>query len=119
MEALRISQARAALGEVGAAPAAPAKSGKVFRKGGGSVTATPGIAGPAGVSPTVPPQPAAPDGDVGEASSKDVREGARKDVPEGPAKVANSWGSPGIRGPTTRCSGARREARARDAGAQW
>ncbi len=33
MEALRISQARAALGEVGAAPAAPAKSGKVFRKG--------------------------------------------------------------------------------------
>ena len=40
MEALRISQARAALGEAGAAPAAPAKSGKVFRKGGGSVTAT-------------------------------------------------------------------------------
>ncbi|MGW3305438.1 DUF2690 domain-containing protein [Streptomyces sp. NPDC001073] len=92
MEALRISQARAALGEAGAAPAAPAKSGKVFRKGGGGVTATPGIAGPAGVSPTVPPRPAAPDSDVREASSKGV--------PEGPAKVANSWGIAGYPGPT-------------------
>ncbi|MGQ4432889.1 DUF2690 domain-containing protein [Streptomyces sp. SAS_260] len=92
MEALRISQARAALGEAGAAPAAPAKSGKVFRKGGGSVTATPGIAGPAGVSPTVPPQPAAPDGDVREAPSQGVL--------EGPGKVANSWGIAGYPGPT-------------------
>ncbi|MFD4875051.1 DUF2690 domain-containing protein [Streptomyces sp. NPDC058420] len=102
MEALRISQARAALGEVGAAPApaAPAKGGRAFRKSGGSVTATPGIAGPAGVSPTVPPQPAAPDSDVREAPSKDVREGAPKDVPEGPAKVANSWGIAGYPGPT-------------------
>ncbi|MFJ2159599.1 DUF2690 domain-containing protein [Streptomyces sp. NPDC087856] len=100
MEALRISQARAALGEVGAAPAAPAKGGKVFRKGGGSVTATPGIAGPAGVSPTVPPRPAAPDSDVREAPSKGVREGVPKGVPEGPAKVANSWGIAGYPGPT-------------------
>ncbi|MER7926426.1 MULTISPECIES: DUF2690 domain-containing protein [unclassified Streptomyces] len=102
MEALRISRARAALGEAGAAPAAPAKAGKVFRKGGGSVTATPGIAGPAGVSPTVPPRSAAPDGDVREASSsssRDVREGAAKDVREGPAKVANSWGIAGYPGP--------------------
>ncbi|WOX11997.1 XRE family transcriptional regulator [Streptomyces sp. N50] len=88
MEAIRVSQARAALGEFGAAPApatpaAPAKGGKPARKGGGSATATPGIAGPAGVSPTVPPQPAAPGGDVR----------------EGPSKVANSWGIAGYSGP--------------------
>ncbi|MEV6511862.1 DUF2690 domain-containing protein [Streptomyces sp. NPDC051642] len=93
MEAIRVSQARAALGEFGAppAPAAPAKGGKAARKGGGSAVATPGIAGPAGVSPTVPPQPAAPDGDVGEGAAKDVR--------EGPSKVANSWGITGYSGP--------------------
>ena len=93
MEAMRVAQARAALGEFGAAPApaAPAKGGKTARKGGGSVTATPGIAGPAGVSPTVPPQPAAPD--------SDVREGPSKDVREGPSKVANSWGIAGYSGP--------------------
>ncbi|WP_406122997.1 DUF2690 domain-containing protein [Streptomyces sp. NBC_00989] len=92
MEAIRVSQARAALGEFGAppAPATPAKGGKAGRKGG-SVTATPGIAGPAGVSPTVPPQPAAPDSDVREGASKDVREGA--------PKAANSWGITGYPGP--------------------
>ena len=88
MEAIRVSQARAALGEFGAAPApttpaAPAKGGKSARKGGGSATATPGIAGPAGVSPTVPPQPAAPG----------------SDVREGPSKVANSWGMVGYSAP--------------------
>ncbi|WP_405991364.1 DUF2690 domain-containing protein [Streptomyces sp. NBC_00986] len=85
MEAIRVSQARAALGEFGVAPApaTPTKGGKPARKGGGSVTATPGIAGPAGVSPTVPPQPAAPD----------------SDVREGPSKVANSWGMAGYSGP--------------------
>ncbi|MGW3728007.1 helix-turn-helix domain-containing protein, partial [Streptomyces sp. NPDC000851] len=45
MEAIRISQARAALGEFGAPPA-NAKGGKPARRGG-SATATPGIAGPA------------------------------------------------------------------------
>ncbi|MET9082558.1 DUF2690 domain-containing protein [Streptomyces sp. NPDC004237] len=62
MEAIRISQARAALGEFGAPPAttaAPA-GGKAPRRAGSAV-ATPGIAGPAGVSPTIPPQPTAPD----------------------------------------------------------
>ncbi|MHA5053817.1 helix-turn-helix domain-containing protein [Streptomyces sp. SD15] len=57
MEAIRISQARAALGEFGAPPA-KGSNGKQARKGG-SATATPGIAGPAGVAPTVPPQPSA------------------------------------------------------------
>jgi len=100
MEAIRVSQARAALGEFGAppAPATPAKGGKAGRKGGGSVTATPGIAGPAGVSPTVPPQSAAPD--------SDVREGASQDVREGPSKVANSWGIAGYQGPKESGAGA-------------
>ncbi|WP_406455590.1 DUF2690 domain-containing protein [Streptomyces sp. NBC_01622] len=93
MEAMRISQARAALGEFGAPPAnAPsgkteggkAEGGKSSRKGG-SATATPGIAGPAGVSPTVPPQPAAPE--------SDVREGA--------SQVGNSWGLAGYAGPVS------------------
>ncbi|MFF0188841.1 DUF2690 domain-containing protein [Streptomyces sp. NPDC005244] len=62
MEAIRISQARAALGEFG--PAAGSKGGAASGGGGqraasgraGSATATPGIAGPAGVSPTIPPR---------------------------------------------------------------
>jgi transcriptional regulator with XRE-family HTH domain len=57
MEAIRISQARAALGETGGQ--AIVKGGQNARAGR-SVTATPGIAGPAGVSPTVPPQPRGP-----------------------------------------------------------
>ncbi|MFF5144532.1 DUF2690 domain-containing protein [Streptomyces sp. NPDC013157] len=62
MEAIRISQARAALGEFGAPPATSSSSGggKALRRTGSAV-AMPGIAGPAGVSPTIPPQPTAPD----------------------------------------------------------
>uniref|UniRef100_UPI0040403DEC DUF2690 domain-containing protein n=1 Tax=Streptomyces sp. TG1A-60 TaxID=3129111 RepID=UPI0040403DEC len=57
MEAIRISQARAALGETGGqSTVRGGKSGSVSR----SATATPGVAGPAGVSPTVPPQPQPP-----------------------------------------------------------
>ncbi|MFB6677106.1 DUF2690 domain-containing protein [Streptomyces sp. NPDC056390] len=64
MEAIRISQARAALGEFG--PTAT-KNGKNGSAGGGSRTAArpsgggaTGVAGPAGVAPTVPPQGQAP-----------------------------------------------------------
>ncbi|WP_406338153.1 XRE family transcriptional regulator [Streptomyces sp. NBC_00649] len=63
MEAIRISQARAALGEFG--PTAT-KSGKNGGVGGGGTAARPsgggatGVAGPAGVAPTVPPQGRAP-----------------------------------------------------------
>ncbi|MFD4503345.1 DUF2690 domain-containing protein [Streptomyces sp. NPDC058457] len=64
MEAIRISQARAALGEFGAPPATSATTaaggGKAPRRAASAV-AMPGIAGPAGVSPTIPPQPTAPD----------------------------------------------------------
>ncbi|WP_128379113.1 XRE family transcriptional regulator [Streptomyces cavernae] len=56
MEAIRISQARAALSEFGAPPS-KGRNGKAGR----SATATPGVAGPAGVSPSVPSQPSAHD----------------------------------------------------------
>lgn len=84
MEAIRISQARAALGEFGAPPA-PAKGGKTARRSG-SATATPGVAGPAGVAPTVPPQPTASEAD--RASSG-----------------GNSWGVAGYQGPSPASSG--------------
>ncbi|MFJ9565408.1 DUF2690 domain-containing protein [Streptomyces fuscichromogenes] len=80
MEAIRISQARAALGEFGAPPATPAATsaagGTAPRRAGGAV-AMPGIAGPAGVSPTIPPQPTAPDANR--------REGAGSRGPATPA----------------------------------
>ncbi|KQX71028.1 XRE family transcriptional regulator [Streptomyces sp. Root1310] len=48
MEAVRISQARAALGEFGPPP-------DVRERDVGRIAVTPGVAGPAGVSPTLPP----------------------------------------------------------------
>ncbi|MEU7055288.1 DUF2690 domain-containing protein [Streptomyces sp. NPDC046197] len=77
MEAIRIAQARAALGDFGAA--APAVDAQ-----GGSTTAAPGGAGRAGVAPTVPSQPTASDADAREGASKTpspasgTREGASK-----------------------------------------
>ncbi|MFD8420671.1 XRE family transcriptional regulator [Streptomyces sp. NPDC059466] len=59
MEAIRISQARAALGEFGAPPV-NGSDGRQVRKGRGA-TVMPGIAGPAGVVPSVPAQPTATD----------------------------------------------------------
>ncbi|MEV6171005.1 DUF2690 domain-containing protein [Streptomyces sp. NPDC051954] len=87
MEAIRISQARAALGEFGVPPA-NAKSGKTARKSG-SATATPGIAGPAGVAPTVPPQPTGPE-------VRDSEPGA-----PGRSSGGNSWGMAGYTGPSS------------------
>ncbi|MBX9397044.1 DUF2690 domain-containing protein [Streptomyces sp. TRM72054] len=82
MEAIRISQARAALGEFGAPPANT--KGKTARRGG-RATATPGIAGPAGVAPTVPPQPTAPDANARDAEAR---------------PAVNSWGLAGYTGPS-------------------
>ncbi|MFF7642292.1 DUF2690 domain-containing protein [Streptomyces canus] len=89
MEAIRISQARAALGEFGAPPA-NAKGGKAARRSG-SATATPGVAGPAGVAPTVPPQPASPESDSAEA--------------RGGSSGGNSWGIAGYQGPAQPAAG--------------
>ncbi|MGW6273460.1 MULTISPECIES: XRE family transcriptional regulator [unclassified Streptomyces] len=99
MQAIRISQARAALGELGPNPpksggkgdsgaartgAAGAATGSAGRHGraGGGVT---GVAGPAGVSPTVPPQTPSygPVGGQGPAAA-----------PSGPAAPARGADSP-------------------------
>ncbi|CAL9557696.1 hypothetical protein SUDANB176_04578 [Streptomyces sp. enrichment culture] len=82
MEAIRISQARAALSEL-AGP--PTGAGGKARKGGAAVR--PGVAGPAGVSPSVPPQPTA-------ADVRDASGGVR----EGGSSGANSWGVGGRAG---------------------
>lgn len=124
MEAIRISQARAALGEFGAPPAnakaggkaggkASSKAGTTARRSG-SATATPGIAGPAGVAPTVPPQPASPDvrdaaGAVRESGASPSVGAPSTDVPSADAPEsssgANSWRLAGYMGPSQ--SGAR------------
>ncbi|MBT3151716.1 XRE family transcriptional regulator [Streptomyces sp. CHD11] len=75
MEAIRISQARAALSEL----AGPSTGGRPGRTG---AAVRPGVAGPAGVSPSVPPQPTA----------SEVRDAAG-----GPAG-GNSWGVSGTPG---------------------
>ncbi|MEV8122906.1 DUF2690 domain-containing protein [Streptomyces sp. NPDC085944] len=120
MEAIRISQARAALGELGM-PAAKsgnsaAKSGGGDRSGGatggggrtgrhgGGAAAASGIAGPAGVSPTLPPtvpaQPTAADSPDSVLGA--VRGGGGPGAcapPPGGATEGNSWGLAGYRGP--------------------
>jgi hypothetical protein len=78
MEAIRISQARAALSEF-----AGPSSGGGARKGGAAVR--PGVAGPAGVAPSVPPQPTA--SDVRDASGAVRQTGGRDGSPG-----TNSWG---------------------------
>ncbi|MET9906731.1 DUF2690 domain-containing protein [Streptomyces sp. NPDC006476] len=92
MEAIRISQARAALGEFGAPPATIAKGGKAVARSG-SATVTPGIAGPAGVAPTVPPQPVASEAPEGGGSE------ATDASSEGSSGV-NSWRLAGYQGPS-------------------
>ncbi|MFD9391801.1 helix-turn-helix domain-containing protein [Streptomyces sp. NPDC060000] len=72
MEAVRISRARAAPGEFGPPPGGPegggrkgrGRKGGAGRGGAGRIAVTPGIAGPAGGSPAMPPSrdPRAPDG---------------------------------------------------------
>lgn len=59
MEAIRISQARAALGEFGPPPVNGSDRGR--GRGGRGATATPGAAGTAGGVPSVPRQPTAAD----------------------------------------------------------
>ncbi|MGW7511812.1 DUF2690 domain-containing protein [Streptomyces massasporeus] len=110
MEAIRISQARAALGEFGGQDFSdPSAGGKTASAGEGraasaggaksarrssGTTVTPGIAGPAGVAPTVPPQPTAPE--VQDSTGAGVREeSGRAAEPE-----VNSWGLAGYQGPS-------------------
>ncbi|MBL1081398.1 DUF2690 domain-containing protein [Streptomyces actinomycinicus] len=134
MEAMRIAEARAALGDLGTttepaggpaadeaggpsgdssgssgrssgtrtagtAGGAPGHrdAGKGAGKGAGKAAggaAVPGIAGPAGVSPTIPAQPAPEDADAREDAA-----GGPADGDDAPA-VKNSWGLAGYRGPS-------------------
>ncbi|MFC4326629.1 helix-turn-helix domain-containing protein [Streptomyces andamanensis] len=71
MEAIRVAQARVALEEE--PPGTPAPDATAATR-----LPAPGIAGPAGVSPTVPPQPTASDADARE----DARSGTRKGTEE-------------------------------------
>ncbi|MER6123971.1 DUF2690 domain-containing protein [Streptomyces sp. NPDC001795] len=87
MEAIRISQARSALGESGAATETEGRAGRTTR----SATVTSGIAGPAGVAPTVPPQPTA-------AETPDAGGDVR--TSQGGSPRANSWGLAGYKGPS-------------------
>ncbi|KMS67515.1 hypothetical protein ACM01_42515 [Streptomyces viridochromogenes] len=105
MEAIRISQARAALSEFGAPPAnakGSAKAAKTARKSG-SATATPGVAGPAGVAPTMPPVPAQPT--APEVRDSSVRDSTGGDVRDSGSSEANSWGLAGYRGPAPTSGG--------------
>lgn len=116
MEAIRISQARAALGELGTPAAKSGGSGskpgsggrsngkgsRTGRHGGGAAA---GVAGPAGVSPTLPPtvpaQPTAadsPDSALG-APRDGTRTGTASAPSSGGATDGNSWGLAGYRGP--------------------
>ncbi|GHE10777.1 helix-turn-helix domain-containing protein [Streptomyces alanosinicus] len=116
MEAIRISQARAALGEFGAAEATGGPSGRPGGTGsgrtnggppgrtgagrtGGGIGATTGIAGPAGVSPTIPPQPTAPDADAREGAGPAPADRDGTGTGTG-TSGGNSWGLAGYQGPS-------------------
>ncbi|MGW0819820.1 helix-turn-helix domain-containing protein [Streptomyces sp. NPDC002845] len=92
MEAIRISQARAALGEFGTASSPPGKGqGKDSGRASRSATATPGVAGPAGVAPTIPPQAPAP----GEERTSPAGRGggaAQGPASAGTGRGGGSWG---------------------------
>ncbi|MCW5251592.1 helix-turn-helix domain-containing protein [Streptomyces sp. SHP 1-2] len=90
IEAIRISQARAALGEPGAAGAV---SGGAAARCGGAHRAARGAPGPGAAAPVVPAQPTA-------ADSPDAHFGAQGfGAPGGPTE-GNSWGMAGYRGPS-------------------
>jgi len=102
MEAIRISQARAALSEFGAPPP-NAKGGKPARKSG-PATATPGVAGPAGVVPSVPSQPSAPaqPSVPSQPTAPDVRDARDPEASSSQASSSgsNSWRLAGYKGPS-------------------
>jgi hypothetical protein len=99
MEAIRISQARAALSEFGAPPP-NAKGGKSARKSG-PTTATPGVAGPAGVAPSLPSPPAQPSV-PSQPAAPDVRDARDPEASSSQASSSgtNSWRLAGYKGPS-------------------
>jgi hypothetical protein len=114
MEAIRISQARAALGEFGPSPANGSGGRRRSARRGGGATAAPGVAEPSGGSPAVPPSPQSgrPSGstsvplqptgrDGGEASSRgaSAASGGAGRAGGGWGAVASSSGGGGQFGP--------------------
>ncbi|MDR3083969.1 MAG: DUF2690 domain-containing protein [Streptomyces sp.] len=103
-EAIRISQARAALGEFGAAPEMKERGGRAAR----GVTAT---AGPAGVVPTVPSQPTAAQTRDAEGEVRASRGGStgggsqgiagQQGAPQAGGRPVRTPGAPGTYGPVT------------------
>ncbi|MFC9282915.1 helix-turn-helix domain-containing protein [Streptomyces collinus] len=79
MEQARISEARAALGEFGAAEAG-ARGGAATARRGTGTAAAPGVAGPAGVAPPIPPQPTPSDADAREYADARRYADARQDT---------------------------------------
>ncbi|MGW3495124.1 DUF2690 domain-containing protein [Streptomyces sp. NPDC001020] len=96
MEAIRISQARAALGEFGAAPEMNGRGGRTAR----GVTAT---AGPAGVVPTVPLQPTAAEARDAEGDARASQGGSAGGDSQG---LAGRQGAPQTGGRPARTPGA-------------
>ncbi|MFE9096135.1 DUF2690 domain-containing protein [Streptomyces sp. NPDC007264] len=90
MEAIRIAQARAALGEFGAAPDTEAR-GRTAARG---TTVAPGDAAPAGAAPAAPVRPTAAEGGRG----ADAGSGGRPSPAGSPGH--NSWRLAGYRGPS-------------------
>ncbi|MEU2928255.1 DUF2690 domain-containing protein [Streptomyces sp. NPDC007251] len=94
MEAIRIAQARAALGEFGAAEAT---GGPSSRKADGAGP-FPGIAGPSGISPTIPTQPTAPDADARDAGGRDRLGGGGRGAADGSGRGKGSGSGRGAAG---------------------
>ncbi|MFF6782053.1 DUF2690 domain-containing protein [Streptomyces sp. NPDC012510] len=90
MEAIRISQARAALGETGGQSTVKGVKGGKNGRASRSATMTPGVAGPAGVSPTIPPQPQPP-GE--ERTSRPPYRGSARPAPSSPSSSSASSSS--------------------------
>ncbi|MCN9244259.1 XRE family transcriptional regulator [Streptomyces sp. RY43-2] len=92
MEAIRISQARAELGEFGAAPEIDDRGGRTAPPRGATATA-----GAAGVVPSVPQQPTATEARDAEGSSRTYRgpAGQRRDTgraPDSPVRTPGTYG---------------------------
>ncbi|MFG3011753.1 DUF2690 domain-containing protein [Streptomyces cinerochromogenes] len=98
MDALRVAEARAALGDLAAAAGEGASA-----RAGGRAGAVAGTVRPAGVSPTIPAQPTGSGAGVqdsvprGKGSGGDSRTGG-SDPADAPPR--NSWGLAGYRGPS-------------------
>ncbi|MFJ4948837.1 DUF2690 domain-containing protein [Streptomyces sp. NPDC088760] len=110
LTAVRITEARAALGDLVTTPE-PVGGAAGGASVGGGAAVVPGIAGPAGVSPTIPARPADSGTDIqdsvppgwgsgGSAAASGSGMGSRAGSDGADAPPKNSWGLAGYRGPS-------------------